>query len=266
MQGGPPQKKSKGIYWLLGVIAVVAVLGIGGIILVVVMVGMSDSNTNNGNANNSNTTANSNANANNSNNSNSGDTNKNTNSDPAKVYVAQDDFSVANWWVGSNQYGKAEYVNGEYQLTGTSGLGYVAVYGPKTYDTKNSTTRVTTHSVTGISPDKGYGLTVFGEMKNGQLEDYAFVIRTDDSPAFRVYLHKEGKETTLVNWTDASQIRSGSATNQLEVRATESQISFYINGQYATSIADTAGYKGGIAGFYTSSISPVAFDDLEIFR
>ena len=266
MPVGAPQKKSKGIYWIVGIIAVVVVLGIGGIILAVVLVGMSNSNTNNGNANNSNTTANRNANANNANNSNSAESNKNTNSDSAKVYVAQDDFSAANWWVGSNEFGKAEYVNGEYQLTGMSEGGYVAVYGPKTYDTKNSTTRVTAHSVTGVSPDKGFGLTVYGEMKNGQLEDYAFVIRTDSSPAFRVYLHKEGKETTLVNWTDASQIRSGSATNQLEVRATESQVSFYINGQYATSIADTAGYKGGIAGFYTSGTTPVAFDDLDIFR
>jgi len=269
VQGAPPKKKSKGIYWIIGIIAAVVVLGIGGIILVVVLVGMSDSNTNNGNTNNSNTTANknSNANANNSNagNSNANESNTNANANTSKVYVAQDDFSVTSkWWVGTNAYGKAEYVNGEYQLSGMGG--YVAVYGPKTYDTKNVTTRVTTHSVLGVSPANGYGLTVYGELKNGNLEDYAFVIRTDDSPAFCVYLHKGGKESTLVNWTDASQIRGGSATNQLEVRSSESQISFYINGQYATSIADTAGFKGGIAGFYTSGTSAIAFDDLEIFK
>lgn len=259
MQGAKPAKKSKGIYWIIGGIAAVVVLGIGGIILVVVLVGMSSSNNNNATTNNSNSSRN-------ANNSNSNTANRNTNTAPSKVYVAQDDFTVTNWWVGSNAFGKAEYVNGEYQLSGMSEGGYVAVYGPKTYDTKNATTRVTTRSVTGASPGLGYGLTVFSEMKNGQLEDYAFVIRTDAEPAFRVYLHKEGKETMLVNWTPASQIRTGSATNQLEVRATESEISFYINGQYATSIADTAGYKGGIAGFYASGTSPVAFDDLEIYR
>jgi hypothetical protein len=103
-------------------------------------------------------------------------------------------------------------------------------------------------------------------MKNGLLEDYAFVIRTTDNPEFCVYLHREGKETTLVTWTSASQIRTGSATNQLEVRTTDTQLTFYINGQYATSVADPAGYKGGITGFYTSDTAPVAFDDLEIFR
>lgn len=264
VQGGaPPRKKSKGLYWIIGIIAVVVVLGIGGIALVFVLAGMSNSNANNGNTNNSNTTANSNTNANNSNSSNSNQ-DSNSNSNSSRVYVAQDDFSITNWWVGSISFGKAEYVDGEYQLSALGG--YLAVYGPTTYDTKNATTRVTTRSVSGVSPDNGYGLTVFSELKKGQLEDYAFVIRTNDSPAFRVYLHKEGKESTLVNWTEASQIRTGSATNQLEVRATDSQLSFYINGQYATSIADTAGYKGGIAGFYASGTTPIAFDDLEIYR
>lgn len=260
MQGGPPKKKSKGIYWVIGIIAAVVVLGVGGIILVLVLVGMSDSNTNNGNANNSNTTSNGNAN-----NSNSSNSNENSNSKQAMNYVVQDDFSVTKWWVGSNLYGKAEYVNGEYQLSATGG--YVAVYAPNTtYDTRNTTTRVTAHSVTGISPDKGFGLTIHSEMKSGQLSDYAFVIRTGDNKAFSVFLHKAGAETQLVDWTDASQIRAGSATNQLEVRATDSQISFYINGQYATAITGATGNKGGIAGFYASGDTPIAFDDLEIFR
>lgn len=267
MPGGPPKKKSKGIYWVIGIIAVVVVLGIGGIILAVVLVGMSASNTNNGNTNNSNSTANSNSNAknsNNANNSNSDNSNSNANTSSPKDYVAQDDFSTTKWWVGSNTYGKAEYVNGEYQLSGMGG--YVAVYGLKTYGTKDATTRVTTRSVTGVSPENGYGLTIYSELRNGQLEDYSFVIRTDDSAAFCVYLHKAGKETSLVSWTEATQIRRGSSTNQLEVRATESQISFYINGTFATSITDTAGYKTGVAGLYTSGTVPIAFDDLEIFR
>lgn len=261
MQGAPPKKKSKGIYWILGIVGVIVVLGAGGIILILALAGMSDSNTNNGNVNNSNSNANSNANANNANSEN---TNANTNSSPAMTYINQDDFSVVKWWVGSNNIGKAEYVDGEYQLTGMGG--YVGVYDPKVYDTKNATTRVTTHSVTGVSPINGYGLTVFSKLKNGQLEDYAFVIRTDDSPTFCVYLHTGGTETTLVSWTGASQIRTGSATNQLEVRATDSELSFYINGQYATSISDSAGFEGGVAGFYTSGRAPIAFDDLEIFK
>lgn len=265
MPTAPPKKKSKGIYWIIGGVAALVVLGIGGIILAVVLFGMPGTSNSNENANNANTTVNSNSNVN-ANNSNSSESNKNSNTEPSKVNVAQDDFSVTNWWVGSSTFGKAEYVNGEYQISGTTDGGYMAIYGPKTYDTANATTRVTTRSVSGTSPTKGYGLTVYSEMKKGLLEDYAFVIRTDGTPEYCVYLHKEGKETMLVNWTAASQIRSGSSTNQLEVRTVGSQISFYINGQFATSVADTAGYKAGIAGFYTSDKATVAFDDLEIYR
>lgn len=262
MPGGAPKKKSKGIYWVLGIIGVIVVLGIGGVILVVVLANMSNSNTNNSNSNNSNTTSNSNSN---SNNSNSDNVNQNTNSNSSKSYVVQDDFSTTKWWIGSNIYGKAEYVSGEYQLSAMGG--YVAVYAPTTtYDTKNATTRVTTHSVTGVSPDFGYGLTIHSELKSGELTDYAFVIRNDTTPEFRVCLHSDGKETPLVDWTYASQIRTGAATNQLEVRVVDSDLTFYINGQYATSITDARGNKDGVAGLYTSGREPIAFDDLEIFR
>jgi hypothetical protein len=128
------------------------------------------------------------------------------------------------------------------------------------------TTRVTTHSVSGTSPELGYGLVVYGLIKDGNPEDYSFLIRTDESPAFRVVLHQGGKETVLVNWTRSSLIRTGSSPNQLEVRATPEQLSFYINGQFATSITDKANYQGGRVGFYTSDTEPVAFDDLEIVK
>ena len=211
--------------------------------------------------------ANGNANGN-ANNSNTNVSNKNTNTSTDQSYRVQDDFSSSKWWTGSNSFGTAEYVNGEYQLAGTSYTGYVVVYGPDndSYHTENATTRVTTHSVTGSSPAQGYGLTVYGLLKENNLEDYGFIIRTDESPAFRVVLHQAGKETVLVNWTRSSLIRSGSSPNQLEVRATPDQLSFYINGQFATSVTDKVGYKAGLVGFYTSDTDPVAFDDLEIVK
>jgi len=159
-------------------------------------------------------------------------------------------------------------VNDEYRLAATLFEGYVVVYGPKRdeYMTQDVTARVTARSVNGVSPTLGYGLAVYGEMKGGNLEDYAFLIRTDESPAFRVALHQGGKETTLVTWTRSSLIRTGSTPNQLEVRVNGDQLSFYINGQYATSVNDSAGYKRGYVGFYTSDTTPVAFDDLEIYK
>ena len=52
----------------------------------------------------------------------------------------------------------------------------------------------------------------------------------------------------------------------MEVRIKGTQLSFYANGQYITSVTDTSGYNTGRAGFYTSNGGEVAFDDLEITR
>ncbi|MBA3767746.1 MAG: hypothetical protein H0W99_12325 [Acidobacteria bacterium] len=41
---------------------------------------------------------------------------------------------------------------------------------------------------------------------------------------------------------------------------------YYVNGQYVTSITDTANYGDGRVGFFTSNENPVAFDDLEIYK
>ena len=79
-------------------------------------------------------------------------------------------------------------------------------------------------------------------------------------------MHKAGNQTTLVPWTKSSVIRPGTSPNQLEVRADGADLSFYINGQYVSRIADTENFKRGVAGFYTSDTTEVAFDDLEIRR
>jgi hypothetical protein len=147
--------------------------------------------------------------------------------------------------------------------------GYIAVYSPSTaeYITTNARTDFTVRSVSGDSPALGFGLAVYCEMKNNQLEDYSFLIRTDPSdPAYRVVLHQGGKETVLVNWTSSNLIRTGTSPNQLEVRTNGKQLAFYINGQYVTTVTDTANYGAGYVGLYTSDSYEIAFDDLEIYR
>jgi hypothetical protein len=251
--GGYAQpKKSKAVFWIVGGIAALIVAGVGAVILIVALASLGS------NTNNSNTTAN----------TNSANSNRDSDNPPGRSYIIRDDFSSKQWWVGSNNVGKADYVNGEYQISAAGYESYMVVYAPQKteYMTEDVTARVTTRSVTGASPSLGYGIAAHGEMKSGNLEDYSFVIRTDESPAFRVAMHQSGKESNLVNWTRSSLIRTGSTPNQLEVRVKGDQLSFYINGQFATSISDTAGYKRGYVGLYTSDTAAVAFDDLELYK
>jgi hypothetical protein len=159
------------------------------------------------------------------------------------------------------------YSDEEYHMRGTKGY-YFVIYSPdrSEYKTKDATVRVGARSIDGVSPTTGYGLVVHGEMKNDQLEDYAFLIYNGDDPKYKIVDQKAGKDTTLVEWTSFSAIRSGTSPNQLEVRIRERKLDFYINGQFVTSIVDVENYQGGRVGLYTSDEHEVAFDDLEISR
>lgn len=257
------QKKSSALPWVLGGIGLLVVLGVVAAVVIGVLASMS-SDTNKNSSNNSNSLANK-SNRNSNSNANNSNSNANTSSGTPTL---RDDFSNEKWWTGTVSVGRASYSGGEYRLSGNTG-GYIVVYAPKSNDYHSEDARVvvTARSVSGISPSLGMGLAVYGEMKNDQLEDYSFLIRTDSSnPAYRIVLHQNGKETVLTNWTSTSVIRTGTSPNQIEVRAKGKQLTFYINGQYMTSITDTANYGAGLVGLYTSDTVEVAFDDLEIYK
>jgi hypothetical protein len=257
-------RKSNAVWWVLGGLGVVVVLGIGIVIVILAVASISSqSNRNrvitvNSNNRNSNRIAN-------TNNSNSLRTNTNTTVPlPASF---SDDFSSPKWSTGNSQFGDLWYVNDEYHMRSKDQT-YTLMYGPSNdYNTENATVKVTVRNVDGVSPTSGYGLVVHGERsKEDQLEDYGFLIYSGAKPQYKVVMHKGGTETELVSWAPSSTIRQGTSTNQLEVRITGPMLSFYINGQFVKSITDTANFKRGRAGLYTSDAHEVAFDDLEIKR
>ena len=268
-QAQPPVKKSNPLPWILGIVGVLLVLGIGAIVMLSIAGG---SNSNNANANNNNRAAN------NSNNSNRTANANNTNANNANTYNSNnsnattttgdtfvDDFSEEKWATGARAFGSF-YEDGEYHMRYTVAGNYVVIYGPEEdgYYTQDATVKVTARSVDGKSPDNGYGVVVHGELKDGKLEDYAFLIVNEEVGGYSVVQHQASKEIVLVQPSRSSAIRTGTSPNQLEVRIKGTQLSFYVNGQYITSVTDTGGYKTGRVGFYTSNGGEVAFDDLRI--
>lgn len=255
-----PQKKSNTVWWVVGGIAVVGILGIGLIMMILVLarIGANDNgsnNANNGVVDNTNSVSNTSRNAND---------NSNTSNVPASF---TDNFSEAKWKTGNFQFGDIWYKDDEYHMRSKEKT-YLVMYAPLTdYATENATVQITTRSVDGNGPTSGYGLIVHGQKSaSNQLEDYALLIFTGDEPKYQVVMHKEGNQKTLVPWTSSAAIRSGTSPNQLEIRTRGDQLVFYINGRYLTRIADTENLKRGVAGLYTSENSEVAFDDLEIKR
>jgi len=259
----PSQPRKRSVWpWLLGIGAIVVLMGIGLIVLIFVVASISNNHNNNRVSNNSNN-GNSRL-ANRNSNSNTGNSNTNTSSLPASF---SDDFSIPNWGSGPSTYGRTWYQNDEYHMSATKG-GYIVMYSPKTaqYETKDATVRITVRNVDGTETSKGYGILVHAELKNDQLEDYGFLIDNGNKGYYRVVEHKAGVEVPMVSWKASSAIRTGTSPNQLEVRIRDLKLDFYINGQFVTSVADAEGYRAGKCGLYSSDTTEVAFDDLEISR
>jgi uncharacterized protein YlbG (UPF0298 family) len=254
-----PQKKSNAVWWILGGLAALGVISVGLIIMIIALASMSATNSNNTNTTNRNENRNANVVANSN-----VPTNTNSNSLPAKF---SDDFSEPTWGTGDSRFGRIWYADDEYHMTSKDKT-FIVMYAPSDqYGTENATVKVTARSVDGSVPSSGFGLMVHcAQSKAKQLEDYALLIYPSDDPEYEVIMHKDGNQSSLVNRTKSSAIHPGSTPNQLEVRIKGTELSFYVNGQYLTRITDTANYKVGRAGFYTSDVAEVVFDDLEIDR
>ena len=267
----PARKRSNPLPWILGIVGVLLVLGIGAIVMLSIAGG---SNSNNSNANNSNRVAsnannsnrNANANANNSNNANANNSNYNSSNSTSTASLT-DDFSTQKWGTGPRAFGSF-YADGEYHMQHKVADQYVVIYSPdeEAYKTEEATAKVTVRSVDGNIPTAGYGLVVHGQLVDGKLQGYAFLIKNGSDPKYGIMLMEDGEQKAVVKPSTSSAIRSGTTPNQLEVRVKGEQLSFYINGQFATSITDTEDFADtdGRIGFYTSTGGEVAFDDLTV--
>jgi len=256
-----PPRKSNAVWWILGgiVVAGVVVVGVAAMIFALASMGSNGNrNTNNRNANIRIT----NRNTNNANNTNTTNVNSNASLPPAIT----DDFSDETWGKGTFSYGDISYEDGEYRMRAKE-KSYLVMYAPSNdYSTENAQVSVSVKDVDGGAVSSGFGLIVHGQKTSTQqLEDYGLLIFTGAQPQYQIIKHKAGVQTTVVPWTKSNAIRGGTTVNQLEARARGSQLSFYINGQYVNRITDNE-IKKGLAGFYTSGTSEVAFDDLEIRR
>lgn len=237
----------------------VGVLGIF-LLIVIFAIASMDTNQNSGNTNSNSVVEDSNTNSDTTLNANS--TNANTSQPPGIT----DDFATERWRTGTFQFGEIWYADDEFHMRAKENM-YLVMYAPSAnYATENARVRVTARSVDGVSPASGYGLIVHGQKPSGNLEDYGLLVDNSSEPRFKVVLHKNGEQKTLVDWTRSSVIRPGTNPNQLEIRSQGDELSFHINGRYLTRITDTENNKRGVAGLYTSETGEVAFDDLEISR
>ena len=256
-----PRKKSNALWWILGGLAAVLIIGVGLVVMIIALASLNPTNTNNSNANIRNDNRNSNVSVN------ANLPNTNANANVAIPTSTADDFSQQKWGIGNGPYGRIWYEGGEYHMVSKAGT-FVVMYAPSDeYSTENATVKVNARSVDGGVPSSGFGLLVHcAQSKAKQLEDYGLLIYPGDEPEYEIIKHKNGAQSPVVTKTKSSAIHSGSAPNVLEVRIRGAELSFYANGQFLTRITDSENFKHGRAGLYTSDIHEVVFDDLSIDR
>ncbi len=253
----PPRKKSNAIWWILGGFAALLVIGVGLVVMLIALASLgSNSNSNNLNANtnrNANVTVNANI--------------PNSNASVTPAGPLTDDFSEKKWNVGVSQFGRMWYENDEYHMSSKEQT-FIVIYAPSDdYSTENATVKVTARIVDGAVPSNGFGLMVHcGWSRAKRLDDYALLIYPSAEPEYEIVMHKDGTQSSLVSRTKSDAILSGTSPNQLEIRIRGSELSFYANGKFLTRITDSENYRRGRAGFYTSDVTNVAFDNLEIDR
>lgn len=258
-----PRRKSGAVWWIIGGILVVGIIGIGIVIMIIALASIGSNTNNRANTNTVNRNVNTrvvnrNTNANNSNNS---------NVDVNLPSALTDNFSDPKWGTGNFDFGDIWYDNEEYHMRSKAST-YLVMYAPTNdYNTANANVSVTARSVDGTSPSSGFGLIVHGEKSSaGALEDYGLLIYTGTEPKYEIIKHKNGQQTAVVPWTVSRTIRTGTNPNQLEIRVRGAELTFYINNQYVDRISDTENFRRGVAGLYTSDTAEVAFDDLKITR
>ena len=236
----PPRKKSRAWMWVVGVVGGVILLGVVGF-LGLIGLALSLDNTNSSNAN----------------------TVKNNNSNGTRNSgLLTDDFS--SWRRETNDIGSSDFKNGEFIVSSKlENFYYVLMTRNNDFVTSDATTSVTVKNVEDKFARYGFGLVV--KANPGNSTRYAYLIDTLKQ-SYRIVLHTDNKENTVVNWTKSAAIKTGTQANELKVEDKNGSMTFYINGQLITTVKDSTGLKSGVAGIYASGAVPIAFSNLQITK
>ena len=239
-----PKKSSKTWIWVVGIFAVLILLCGGGFIGFLAFVG---SRSNNAKIDPT-----------------------PTRSTPAKPSPSGTPFQKVNvqvvdlseWVRDTSVFGTTEFTGGEFVMGSKEKGYYYVLVAPAEYQTDGATTKVTARNVNDADSSLGYGL-IFHSDPTPLTKDYALLIDSKKQ-RYRVVRHEPEKEVSIVSWTKSGAIKDGMLENILEARDKGDTVELYINGQMATSIKNTHGYKGGVAGLYSGDGAKIGFKNLEI--
>ena len=248
----PPKKSSKMWIWVVLILGVLAVVCGGGLVGLIYIGSQADKASNVITPTNSGTKSNGFSPTNSKSNT-SSSTSSRTDLTTVDLSMFVKEFSI---------YGTTELNDGVLTMGSKQKRFYYVLVAPDTYKTASADTRVTVKNIDDAASSLGYGL-IFHSNPTPLLQDYAFLIDTKRKK-YEVVHHEPQKETPVVSWKASDAIKGGTEENVLEVRDQTDKIELYINGTMVTSIKNTYGYSGGVAGLYSGDGVKIAFKNLEI--
>lgn len=186
-------------------------------------------------------------------------TGENSASDDRKTLTKID---LSNWNKDYSEYGNTDFRNGVLVMSSKKDNFYYVLVASAVHKTENSTTKLSVRNIANGTNSLGYGLIIHSNPVPLQ-QDYAFLIDSK-TQRYRIVTHKPQKEENVVSWTKSTSIKQGTLENVLEVRDENGLMSFYINGDFITSLRNSEGFKEGVAGIYVGGASPVGFSNFEI--
>ena len=226
-------RKSRAGLWILGIIGGIVLISVIGFVGLVALVAVSEDTP---------------------------DTTTFTNS--TYKSVLSEDFS--DWRREKNDSGKSEYLNNEFVLTSKqAGYFYVLVTSKKEFQSTNASTKVTVRNLNGTTTPLGYGLLIHSNPTVALASDYVFLIDST-TQSYRVAMHTSNKETNVIKWTKFNSIRTGTQSNDIEVKDENGKMTLFINGELATTLQNTTFTKDGIIGIYAGDAVPIAFSNLKL--
>ena len=175
--------------------------------------------------------------------------------------VFTDNFaSSCNLTVGNNDDREFKCENGEYtMMLKKSGARWT--YYTEEYD--NFVLEADGHVISG-PPAFEYGV-VFRLAEDGKAL-YGFTVTRDGK--YSVFRYQGDKFSDVVKYTSASAIKSGVGSNRLKVIAQGSQLAFYVNDTWLTTVNDGS-FAKGYFGLFVNSSDPnakVAFDNVTLSK
>ncbi len=249
----PPKKSSKMWIWVVLILGVLAIVCGGGLVGFIYIASQADVASNSGTSNNGKTAPSPTANK---------SSNSTTTSTNSSDRTSVDTIDLEEWVKENSLYGTTEFKDGEFIMGSKKKAFYYVLVAPEDHKTAGANTRVTLRNVDDASSSLGYGL-IFHSNPTPLIQDYAFLIDTKRKK-YHVVHHEPQKESSVVSWTSSDAIKGGTAENVLEARDLSDKIELYINGTMVTSIKNTYGYSGGVAGLYSGDGVKIAFKNLEI--